>query len=539
MNTALRSVGLLTLGAALGALLAWCWLPGVGGERLPVAPARPGPGDAVGATPVRPGEAVAAPRLEGRPPPALEDLRPTEAEIQWLRSGLARERERLAAAALRADDSGLEVLERVLDRGTDAALTLFTPFETFRDRVRRPGAAPQAFAARGEAWVFAPPKLGATSVIDLGAGTFRIDDPNGGWSRLGPEVESLEVRGAGMDATTLVAGHPWAFLQSHGRAAGRSLTLRDLTFDGEVAEGALLDLRDAAAVRLERVRVRGWQLTGHAAAIGASGRTYLALDGCEFDGGGRAGGFALSLRGPAILWARGCTFSDLGGAAVIASGDAVKGGSVRLEACTFVNARVLDRDAACPVEAPGARVELGHKDLTEAERAARWGRAWLTSAEDLSLAPGIPRCVLGDLLDVLRRAEVPDGERVTHLGLEGLRDGKPSRFTLETRAAGRRRPSVYAARLDGGRLEMVLRPQGGGHGAPDEADLARVPSLRLALEHAAVASDVPLRVVEYALERGREGAPDAVVVRAYDDWQTLWDLDPTTGAVLRGPPGAK
>jgi hypothetical protein len=466
----------------------------------------------------------------------LEDMEPTAVETQWLRSTLARERERLAASRLRADDTGLQVLERVLDHGTDPALALFVSFEAFRDRVLPSGAAPLSLAAGGETSAITPPALGAVTVIKLGPGTFRLDDPQAQWSALRENVESVEFHGAGKDATTLVGAHQWAFLQSASRPGGRRLTLRDLTFDGEAAEGGLLDLRDLAAVRLERVRARGWQLSGHAAAIGASGRTYLVADGCEFDGGGRTGGWAISLRGPALVWARDCLFVDFGDAAVIASGTEVKGGSVRLENCTFVNTRVLDREASCPVEVRGGRVEIGAERLTVEERAERWGRARLTASEGVTFAPGSVRCRLSDLLEVLRLTPVPEAERVTRLELGGLRDGKPSRFTLETRTSGRSRVAVYTLALVGGRVDMTLRPQAGGHHAPDESVLTKVPSLRSTLEHAAVASDVAVRVVEYGAER-RAGAPESVVVHLADDpYRTYWDLDPATGAVLRQQP---
>lgn len=535
MNTPVRSLLLLALGAALGAALMLVWRPGAGSGGVPDTPGREALREGPHATSVGPGAFETAPSLQGHPPRALEDLRPTAAETEWLRSTLARERERLASSQLRSDDSGLQVLERVLDFGTDPALTMFTSFEVFRDRVRPSGAAPLAIAAGGDRSALSFPALGMVTVIDLGPGTFRLDDPNARWSALREGVESVEIRGAGKDATTLVAGHQWALLQSNSSPAGRRLTLRDLTFDGETAEGSLLDLRDAAAVRLERVRVRGWQLSGHAAAIGVSGRTYLVADGCEFDGGGRTSGFGISLRGPALVWARGCLFADIGHSAIIVSDEKAKGGLVRLEDCTFVNTRVLDRVGDCPVEVRGARVEFGAAALTEQERGERWGRTQLTAAEGVTFAPGVPRCTLGDLLEVLRRTSVPDAERVTRLELGGLRQGKPHRFTLETRTSGRSRPAVYTLVLEGGRVDMTLRPQAGGHGAPDEAVLAKAPSLRSALEHAALASDVPMRVVEYAVERGRGGEPDVVVLRVSEDQRTFWDLDAATGAVLRAP----
>jgi hypothetical protein len=479
--------------------------------------------------------AGAAPGLEGRPARALEDLKPTAAEKAWLRSALARERERLAASKLQAGDSGLMVLERVFDRGTDPASALFTSFEVFRDRVRAADVAPLRIAGEGEPPVLTLPTLPETVVIELGPGTFRLADAQAQWSRLGADVASVEIRGAGMGATTLLAGHQWAFLQSHTRPTGRQLTLRDLTFDGDAAEGSLLDLRDAAAVRLDRVRVRGWQLSGHAAAIGLSGRTYLVAEACEFDGGGRLGGFGISLRGPALLWARGCLFTDIGQAAVICGGDEAKGGSVRLEACAFVNSRVLDRESDCPVEVRGGSVAFGPGGLMAQEQGDRWGRARLTACEGVEFAPGITRCVLGDLLDVLRRTRVPEPERVTRLELEGLRAGKPQRFTMETRTSGRGRGAIYTLVLDGGRVERTLRPNAGGHHAPDDAVLARAPSLLSVLEHAALASDVPLRAVEFAVARAGADEPDGLVVRAYGDAWTSWALDPATGAVLRAP----
>jgi|GEM_PF-5540857 len=531
MRTVPRSVLLIVLGGIAGAGLTLL---------LGHDASESDPGDAAGGAPVaaaerRDGSAGTAPGLEGRPPRALEDLQPTATETAWLRSTLARERERLAASKPQAGDSGLKVLERVLDHGNDPAIALFTPFEAFRDRVRPAGVAPLRLAAEGEPPVLTLPTLPATVVIELGPGTFRLGNTQAQLSRLGKDVASVEIRGAGKDATTLLAGHQWAFLQSDTRPTGRELILRDLTFDGEAAEGSLLEVSDAAAVRLERVRVRGWQLTGHEAAIGVSARTYLVAEACEFDGGGRMRGCGISLRGPAILWARGCLFSDIGHAAVICSGDEAKRGSVRLEDCVFVNTRVLDREPGCPVEVRGGSVAFGPPGMTVQAQGDRWGRARLTACEGVAFAPGITRCVLGDLLDALRRTPLPETERVTRLELEGLREGKPHRFTMETRTSGRSRAAVYTLVLDGGRVERTLRPQGGGHHAPDEEVLARAPSLRSVLERAALAWDVPMKAVEFAMERGRGDEPDRLVVRVYEEEQTHGVLDPATGAVLRTP----
>ncbi len=531
MGTTLRSVLLIVLG-------------GIGGTGLTLLLGHDGPesdagygagGEPIAAAERRDDPAGAAPGLQGRTPRALQDLQPTAAEEAWLRSTLARERERLAASTLQTGDSGLQVLARVLDYGNDPAIALSASFEAFRDRVRSTDVVPLRHAAEGASPVLTLPTLPATVVIELGPGTFRLADAQAQWSRLGAEVASVEIRGAGMDATTLLAGHQWAFLQSDTRPTGRALILRDLTFDGDAAEGSLLDVRDAAAVRLERVRVRGWQLSGHAAALGLSGRTYLVAEACEFDGGGRLSGFGISLRGPAILWARGCLFSDIGHAAVICSGDEAKGGSVRLEDCSFVNARVLDREPGCPVEVRGGSVAFGPPGIMEQAQGDRWGRARLTACEGVAFAPGITRCVTGDLLDVLRRTPVPEPERVTRLELEGLRQGRPHRFTMETRTSGRSRAAVYTLVLDGGRVERTLRPQAGGHHAPDERVLARAPSLRSVLEHAALASDVPLRAVEFAVGRAGGDQADGLVVRAFEDPQAYWDLDPVTGAVLQAP----
>ena len=531
-----RSVVLLLVGAVVGAGAVLLWPAGLGPDATDTTEtARP----AAREPQAPPSGATLAPRAST----PLADLAPTPAEASWLREKLQQERARAASAAKLGDDDGVQVLTRVLDEGA-AVSGAFSSFEAFRERVRPSDGPPTRIDLGGASpgTVVAhrlPDPLPAGGLIEFGPGTFQLQEESPAWEAVRHAgVDTLEIRGAGIDKTTLRAGHLWALVSLDGRI--RNLVLRDFTFDGWAAQGSLLDLRGESSVRMESVRVRGWLLAGHGAAVGVSGRTYLVAENCEFDGGGRMSGWGLSVRAPALVWARRCLFTDLHSALSVSQGG-VGNGRVLLEDCTFVNARVLDREAGYPVEVLGGRMAHGLPAWDEDERLVGWGRAHLAVVRGVTTGPGVVRCRVRDLIEAVEQLghDAPESNRTLRLELEALEDGRPSRFTWHRYGGARSAQVQMAVRGKGERWTKGLsRPKVDANVWPPEADLAGALSLREALNRSPLGPDVAARAVHYALATTPPGEPRQAIVRVSESYGVWWELDARTGALLRKGPGA-
>jgi len=158
-----------------------------------------------------------------------------------------------------------------------------------------------------------------SNVIEFGPGVFELggpfrDPPPGGGSVslrivvFGRNEPALEIRGAGVDKTTLV-GMDRTFQHALDRQA--NLRLHDFTYDGGPRGDPLIVVQIPLAAVVERVRFRNWNTTsGYWAPIGVRHKAYLAFKECDWsDETGR--GFALEIRDEALALFERCRFENL------------------------------------------------------------------------------------------------------------------------------------------------------------------------------------------------------------------------------------
>jgi len=332
---------------------------------------------------------------------ALDDLAPTESEREWLREALVAERLRRENSLIRPEDGGTEILERWLRNGADVAQVL-TDYATAAAHVREATASPHEIVSTGETTAADPPA--DATVLQFGAGRFTLGPQWRSWSNRRKDAESIEIRGAGADRTTIVANSDLLFCWE--AATLRHVRIRDLTIE---SVDSLIDARGAVSVALEGVRIVGWQSGGHSSPIGVSGRAFLAFRDCEFVGGDGIG--VVSLRGPGAVVFEKCTFLDV--QSTVLGGGAASGGRpsvVRFLDCRFENARVADsrirqgRDVEVDLRVRGGSVSpLGAK-ATEDERRKTWGAEYAAEVSGVTFGASRPRFTVGDVLRALEFA---------------------------------------------------------------------------------------------------------------------------------------
>ncbi len=324
--------------------------------------------------------------VEQAAPPPRERVRVNDVdaalsgdELEFLRRALAAERVRRRGARIPQDLPGLDVVQRWID-GADVT-DLVSDFAAMRAHVRT-APEPVAFVAStgGRTDVdLSDYAIGDSGVIEFGPGTFVLQTENDAWNETRGNTESLEIRGAGMDKTTLIAPMH-AFLVVNKGGYLRNVVIRDLTIDAD-GEAIILSTGGGLAVALERVRLRGWKLAGHAAAIGVTGSGFLALRGCEIIGPGD--GFALSLRGRTLATLDWCTIKDVEQVFVGWESPRAHGFAYARD-CRFENAKLADsRATGVEIHVSGGSVLLGSAGESEEARLERWGAKYAKSVEDL------------------------------------------------------------------------------------------------------------------------------------------------------------
>ena len=353
----------------------------------------------------------------------------------------------------------------------------------FHSRVRRSDeGATQIEATSDEATKVSFAKLKA-NVVEFGPGTFEVSMRH---FRSQEAIEFLEIRGAGMDETTLVMDGELlvTFALEH-------LYVRDVTLEyGHRSEA--LDVRERAAARFERVRIRDWASGGYGAAIGIAGQGYLSCEDCVFeDADGVGGKIGVNFRGPALAVLERCAFIGVQ-PAITATRDG-RGGRIRLIDCTFeeaslANGHVLDKDKRALVEirVEGAHATFGAPSLTPDQRRQRWGEPF-ASVSNLTLGPSIRVVTVANLVEVLRSVQFPSNEALFSVALSGWAGREPTSFRASTQIDGNPRGKLYSIlRIDG---SWVLRhePRGGGPSYWAWPDLPQPMDLLTALER----SDVP------------------------------------------------
>jgi hypothetical protein len=427
------------------------------------------------------------------------DPAPTPAESEFLRKALAEERRRSLAARIRAEDSGLDVLRRILEERADPA-EILGDFDRFASHVR---------SAKGRVVRFAEPASGGApivlrdseakgaAILEFGPGRFVLD--TNWWGAGTEDTAELEIRGAGRDQTILV---PQRNLIMATKRLDH-LRIHDLSI--ETAEGMTLDVRGNAAAIFEDVRFLAWQAAGHAAAVGVSGKGYVGLRRCEFLGGGARQGFGISLRGPAVVLAEDCTFADVMAAVIGGSGTA-SGSVVRLVNCRFLGSPLADRGGRrgespeLEIHVAGGEAFLGGKDLSEEDRRLRWGVQFAASVEGVVFGPDPARPTLGELLAVLDAVKPDiDGVPLSVSFVSAERFGQPSSYSLAAWDGKSQRPTVYTVRMQGGRAIVTLDPRGGGPSVPEPGELDGVSPLADLLRRAGIsgtteATEIQLQV---------------------------------------------
>ena len=408
---------------------------GASGEETGPTVAAAGAGDAATATESAPSSkrrtGSNAARNEGDP---LEDLQPSDEERAWVRGALVAERERRVKAAIVPTDTGADVLRRYFEWGADVGPVL-AGFDAARRHIRPDGTSAHRIEPVGDTTT---PDMGSAKdapVIEFGPGTFDLSKSRAWMDRRGA-VQSLEVRGAGKERTTLLLPRGCRF--DFGGEAGHVL-FRDLTLlQPESNSDIVFDLRGTASVAFEGVRFSDWCTSaGHGSAIGTSGRAFLAFKDCEFLG--PAEGHALSVRGPTLAVFDGCLFSDLdsvlaGWGAQIPHPSTVVLRDCRFEAAPVADSRILVQSTGAPdvrILVRNARVGIGGPKDQEPSRSATWGAKYAESIEGIVYAAATPRLTAPDALRALDFAETKDWRPVVRLTLADEPRDRPRRVVLD------------------------------------------------------------------------------------------------------------
>jgi hypothetical protein len=367
-----------------------------------------------------------------------------------------------------------------------------------------------------------------TVVVEFGPGRFLVRSRR--FSHLDEDVASLEIRGAGMDKTTLVASDtlvlPLKQLEH--------LRIRDLTFD---CEDQILDVRGNCAAVLENVRMVNWTASaGYSAPIGTLGRVYLGLDGCEFIGNrsGRGGGSALAVRGHSLVSARGCLFADLSPVIHGWGGAAAKSEAVFTD-CTFENSQLAhmgflhQERPEFPLRVRGGVVRLGHSSWPAEVRREKWGVAYAAESPGVKFLPGAPRAPLSAVLRAIELAPVRADEVLLGLEVRRAARGAPLRVALHWYRPKEKRDRMRSGVYDytGGALVGV--PDEHVYTASDPHEAER-PDVGWLLRASAIPRDAEIRSVRYA--EHWDGSGRVPAFRVESDWTGGWVLGARDGGIL-------
>lgn len=213
-------------------------------------------------------ERVTASRSAQEPVPATAGA-PSAEDRLWMDAAVQRERERRAAATIDDEDTGLDVLRKILEHDADVD-ALFADFETFSRPLR--------VRADDEVVVRLTPETAEEVLTSYRGKASRVvfDLAPGRYVNVGLDLRGAEhvtFRGAGMDVTQLSLSG--TFLHTMNTD---NVTLQDMTF----TDCASSIVRGAArvAMLLERVRLRTSD-----GFLNASGYGYVAARDCFFEGG--------------------------------------------------------------------------------------------------------------------------------------------------------------------------------------------------------------------------------------------------------------
>lgn len=471
----------------------------------------------------------------------VQEAQTTPDEEAFLQTALTEERRRRRAARILPEDGGIDILRRVLDERADPA-ELLGSFERFSRHVRTGGAASATFHEPpvGEAIKLGDGAGPDPLIIEFGPGRFSVE--SNGLRILRGDVSLVEIRGAGMDATTLVLGRRELLMP---RANLSNLRLHDLTIDCGEHGSQVLDVRGNTAAILERVRFVGGASGGHSAPIGVSGQCYLGMRDCRFLGGGGGANFAVSLRGGSLVLAEKCLFADLDAAF---SGWQGISPLTRVEVvdCDFEGAGIADSRIArddgrpwYPVIVRGARAAIGPASMSAQERARRFGLQYVASgAETVSLGPDSASATIGLLLQVAEGAQVDRGAVAFAVRmLSPAREATPATYQLDTwdETSGPR-----AWRIDWRDGRADTRPGRGGTYSPPPPDvLSTTGSIAVVMKNSKADARTEAHALVLRMGQLRPDAPGVqgpVVHVEGPNGDLIETVDARTGEAWR-PPG--
>jgi hypothetical protein len=297
-----------------------------------------------------------------------------------------------------------------------------------------------------------------SAVIEFGPGRFQFEPRTKGGADFHvprKDIASLEIRGAGIDQTTLDGKGLWQFLCSENGIG--NLRISNLTYDGGPGRVQFLDIRGSGAVIFENVRFRNISNAGHSAAVGASGPLYLGMKGCEFAGSGDSWG--VSIRGSALVLLEGCRFTRLAGA-VIDGGGTEDAGIVNLLDCVYDGCPVVDRPSrksrdgtpSLAVNVRGGQVLLGPPGAAKEKIREAWGGSFIAGDADVAFGPGTPAYSLREMLAALDRLSLPAGQAVAGIRVHPLDSAGPEGWVvlaMETTEAGRKEHHYFLPAAEG------------------------------------------------------------------------------------------
>jgi hypothetical protein len=534
-----KLVAALVVAAVLGGVVATTWIaPAVEKKTAPdgeVTASPKTPADAESRSPTearvgRQADDVGGKHARARTDSSLDDLRPTDEERAWLRTALTAERQRRVDAVIRPDDAGTDVLRRYLQHQADVEPVLAS-FEAARAHVRSPTAAALRYEAPDEKGSADLSGAMTAPVIEFGPGRFDLRERHqqrSFFDRRTP-IESLEIRGAGKDKTTLVLGRGQEFRLTK---EAKHVVLLDLTIENPEADSTPFDVRGTGALAFERVRFAGWAGGGYGAPLGIGGQAFLACRECDFQGDG--GGSVVSMRGPSLAVFERCTFADVYSFCLARS--ATRGDRpsvVRLVDCAFAGSRLTDSRSVretVDLRVRGGRVAFGTADIDDAERRQRWGAEFAASVESVSFAADVPPVTCSEFARVLDIAAVQGWDSIVHA--VPMRSGRRSPRRVDLYVASRTGVDRRVLDFVDGTLREVDNPRSGRESvyARSLDDVAGLLALRTLLSGQSDVAAAEFKEITYRREMVNDEERWVCMLSSGSSGRRL--IDATTGEVI-------
>lgn len=471
----------------------------------------------------------------------LRGLRLTGEEESWVREQVEGERVRRDEARILEDDSGLKIVERVRKSGADP-MEVIADFDQFQAHVH-PATGPRvAINSTGEVTtVSLQDDAASAELIEFGPGKFVLAQRGTRFSYKRESIKHLEIRGAGMDKTTLTLSTSALLTVAENL---ENLRVSNLTIDAGKQGSVTLDIRGGAAAIFENVRFQAWHTgAGYSAPIGFAGRAYLGFRNCEWLGGaGYRGGTALSMRGTGLVTFDGCLFADVA-RSILGTGGAPGGSAVYFNNCTWENSKLTDvrilmgKEPAYPIYVVGGTVFTADRE--------NWGAQFAARVEGVAFQEGLPRCTIGRLIETLRRLPPDVAERIVSIAAfnptrEGtvefvlhVQNSSEFRSRLREQNKPTDNPLIAAIRPSG---EVAVKSSRGRYGLPQLPGRPRpepVERLLAILERCNLDQASEAYGLARILWPSKEGPIPAISIVTGRDGRAKRYVDARTGAPLK------